>query len=217
MCADIAAIGRSLPLSRHRLIVTEQEDEAAHTLSCALFPLRITRIAEPRQFRLDMNGRRLRRFFVGFNQFATETEIETEAVEDTVGIALGYDSGHPSYFQINGERVSVSTSTAAVLSHSPPVRIRRPGHSGIFAITMPVSTLTERYEEITGRPVREPMKFRSAVDLTKNPGRLLRELTNSLATELERDGAGPESTLLGSMLEDALICVVLGLTHTLSR
>ncbi len=217
MCAETVTMGGSLRLSQHRIVTTTRVDEAADTISRFLLPLRIVKVTEPRYFRLDMNGRRLGRLNIGFIQFAANTELDPGRVEDTVCVSMGCDRRHPSYVELDNERIRVSTRTAAVISHSRHVRIWRPSHSGTFTLGMPASVLADRYEEITGNSTRVPIVFEPTADLRNGPGHPLRELTHALAMELEREGAASENTLLWSVLEDALISVVLGLPNDHSR
>jgi AraC-like DNA-binding protein len=201
----------SLPLSRHPIVSTARDDEAADIISRTLLPSRIAKISEPRSFRLDMNGRRLGRIFVGFNQFAVDTEIDPGRVEDVVIVGLGYGYGCPSCFELDDERVQASGHTATVISPTQRVRIRRPGHAGILGISVSKSVLAERYREITGADAHSPFVFHPSVDLTRGPGRLLRETLLACTTELERQEMDSARSLRWSILEDSLIGAVLNL------
>ena len=199
------------------MLATTSIDEATETLSQSLMPLRIGRVAEPQRFRLDMNGRRLGRFFFGYNELATDTVVEPAPARDVVAVVLGYDERRPSFIALDDERVRVSTHMAAVASPMHQLRNWRPGNSGWFVLSMPTSVLSDRLHEVTGASTGGPIVFAPHVDLTKGPGRLLRELNQVLSTELERDGNGSENRLLRPMLEDALISVILALPGSLSR
>lgn len=217
MFAKFAPAPDSLPLSRHQMLATTSIDEATETLSRSLMPLRIGRVAEPRRFRLDMNGRRLGRVFFGYNEFATDTVVEPAPVRDVVALVLGYDDRRPSFIALDDDRVRVSTHVAAMASPMRQLRNWRPGNSGLFVLSMPTSVLSDRLHEVTGASTGGPIVFAPHVDLTKGLGRLLRELIQALSTELERDGNRSENRLLQPLLEDALISVVLGLPGNLSR
>lgn len=211
MFAEKVAEGGSLPLSQHRIVSTARIDEAADTIGRCQVPVRIAKVADPGRFRLDMNGRHLGRIFIGFNKFATDTVIDPGRVEDAVVITQGCDHRRQTYFDIDDERVQASVNTAVVISPTRQVRIWRPSHSGVSVVGFSSSVLADRYEEITGASVQVPIVFAPSVDLTKGYGRLLREHTHALSTELDREGRGSESSLLWSILEDALISVVLAL------
>ncbi len=60
-------------------------------LARTLVPLRIKKVADPQGFRLDMNGCRLKRLSILFNQFGVDTLIDAGCVEDTVILGMGYD------------------------------------------------------------------------------------------------------------------------------
>jgi hypothetical protein len=193
------------------MIATTRDDEAADVLSRALVPLRIEKIADPQEFRLDMNGCRLKRLLVGFNQFGVDTLVDPGCVEDTVIVAMGYDHKRPSYFEFDEARVRASTSTAVVMSPTRRVRIHRPRHSGMLGIAVSSSVLLDRLQEITGVRVGGPMVFDPSVDLTQGSGRLLWESILAFKTELESRGPGSVNNLRLSILEDVLISAILNL------
>jgi AraC-like DNA-binding protein len=217
MCAKYVSLKESLPLSHHRLVASTCIDEATEILSQNIMPLRIGRVEEPQRFRLDMNGVRLGRLFLGYNQFATDTVVEPGLVQDVVALALGYDDRRPTFIELDDEQVRVSPRMAAAVSPMRQIRNFRPSNSGMFVLSMPASVLHEQLYKVTGESVRGPIVFDPCVDMTQGAGRLLRELTQVIATELERDGTGSENRLLWPMLEDALISVILALPGSLSR
>jgi AraC-like DNA-binding protein len=193
------------------MVSTARDDEAADFLSRALLPLRIAKVARPQDFRLDMNGRRLGRVFIGYNRFGADTLIDPGRVDDAVIIGMACDDRRPSYFELDEERVRASTSTAVVMSPTRRVHISRPGHAGLLGISLSKSVLEERYREITGACVRGPILLDPSVDLTQGPGRLLRETLLACTAELERRETGTGSSLRMSILEDALIGAILNL------
>jgi len=211
MFEKLASTDGSLPLSQHRLVSTAQVEEAREVLSRSLTPLRIQRVAENHNFRLDMNGRHLGRFFFGYNEFATNTVVHLEPMEGKVVLALGQDHDRPSYTEIDDERVSVSTCVGVAISSAHYVRNWRPSRSGLFVLSVPESVLAARLQEITGAAFRGSFAFAPSLDLTSGPGRLLRDLAQALTVELRRDGPDAGKNLFQSLLEDALISVVLGL------
>jgi hypothetical protein len=214
MRPEVVTVENSLPLSRYPIITTTRVDEAAETISRYQMPLRITKVSEPRRFQLDMNGHRLGRVFLGFNKFAVDTEVDPGIVEDAVIVVLAQGQGRASCIEIDDERVRVLPGTAAVVSPTRRTRIWRPSHSGVFVLRVTSSDLAARYEQITGKSARGPIAFAKSADLTAGPGRLLREHTHALITELQRSGPGPERKLFRTVLEDALISVILGLPGT---
>ncbi len=208
---NFAVVGRSLPFSGHEIIATTCDDEAADMLGRALVPLRIEKIASPQEFRLDMNGCRLKRLMIVFNRFGVDTLIDAGCVEETVVVGMGYDRRRPSYFEIDEVRVRVSTDKAMVMSPTRRVRINRPRHSGMLGITLSAAVLSDRLQEITGKRMNRPIAFDPSVDLTQGPGQLLCESALAIATEIERQKAGTANGLRLSILEDALLSAILNL------
>lgn len=203
--------GKPFPLWQDKMVSTERDDQAVDIISRSLLPLRIEQIVRPRCFRLDMSGRHLKQLFIGFNQFAADTLLDAGRVENSVCIGFGYPHKNPSYFEIDDERVRATATTAVALSPTRRVRIRRPPNSGGFALAIPTAVLNRRLREVTGKSVRRPIILVPAVDQATGPGRLLKDMTQSLVTELEREGFGANNKLLLSLLEDAIISVLLGL------
>lgn len=217
MCAEIASTVRSLPLSRHPIVSTVQADEAVDVISGSLLPVRIAKIADARCFRLDMNGCFLGRTFFGFNQFGVDTEVDVPRVEDGVAVVFGYNHQRPSYIEIDDERVVTSANNAAVVSPTHQARNIRPRQSGVFILRTSTTVLENRYREMTGASTSSPLVFNPSLDLAQGPGRLLHEISRELLSVLESCGPGSEKTLSSSVLEDALISVILGLPGNLSR
>jgi len=217
MCADYITRNESLPLSHHRLVASTRIDEATEILSQNIMPLRIGRVEEPQRFRLDMNGARLGRLFLGYNQFATDTVVEPGRVSDVVALALGDNDRRPSQIELGDDRVCVSPTK--IIAASPMRRIRnfRPSKSGMFVLSVRTSVLHEQLYKITGKTIRDPISLVASVDARAGGGRLVRNLISEVMTELERDGTGTENRLLRPMLEDALISVILSLPGNLGR
>lgn len=82
-----------LQLPRHRLVNTRRADEASDVLSHCLIPVKIVHVEAPRRFRLDMNGCRIGRFFVGVNRFKEATDLDRIGMNDSVCLALGCQEG----------------------------------------------------------------------------------------------------------------------------
>jgi hypothetical protein len=201
MCSPLVTGEKFLPLSRHKIVATARDDEAADAISRSLIPIKITKLADRNYFRFDMNACRLAKLLIGFNQFNVNTELEGSALEDTVIIAFGREQGRPSCAEFDSEPVEVSEKSAAVYSTNRRVRNIRPSGAGSYVVRMSSAVLKARCEEITEQNLTGPLKFAPAVDLTKGQGLLLREIFYLLLSELERSGPDMENTLRSSILE----------------
>ncbi len=168
-------------------------------------------MADPQEFRLDMNGCQLKRLSVVFNQFSVDTLVDAGCVEDAVIVGMGYDRRRPSFFEIDEVRVRASITTAMVMSPTRRVRINRPRHSGMLAATLSAAVLSDRLQEITGTRMSGPIVFEPSVDLTQGPGQLLFDNALAITTEIERQKAGTANGLRLSILEDALLSAILNL------
>lgn len=204
------------PLSRHPIVSTRDPELAAEELSRFQAPVRVARIADKTQFQLDMNGRRCGRIFLGYNEFGTDTVLDPGTLEDVVGIVIGRDRNRPSHFELDDERVTVSSSRAAIVSPGQRGRIWRPRNSGVFVIGLPPTVVAARYEQLTGRRPTQRIAFRPSADLKTGPGRQLVDLTRELATELDRAERDARPSLLAPVLEDAIVSLCLGLPNNLS-
>ena len=180
-------------------------------LGRALVPLRFEKVADPQEFRLDMNGCQLKRLSVVFNQFSVDTLVDAGCVEGAVIVGMGYDRRRPSFFEIDEVRVRASITTAMVMSPTRRVRIHRPRHSGMLGVTLSASALLDRLQEITGTRMSGPIVFDPSVDLTQGPGQLLCGNILALKSEIEHRKAGSKNDLRLSVLEDALISAILNL------
>ena len=204
---------KDLPFGRHPLVSTERDDEALQVISQSFTPARFAKIAEPQNFRLEMNGCRFGRLFFGFNRFGADTLVDLGRVEDALIIGFAQDDRRPSFFDLDGERVKSTTRTAVVISPGRRGRNWRPGPSGhLWASACRGAVLEERYQALVGRAsMAGPLTFQPSVDLTQGPGRLLRDMLLALEREASVQDDGEADRLHGAFLEDAVISLLLTL------
>ena len=138
------------PMSGRRVVSTADVDEAAAVVSKHQAPVRITRVSEPARFRLDMTGRQMGRLFVGYNEFATDTIIDGGRVENEVLLSFGNSETNTAWLDLDGEPVPASSANAAVVSPARYGCVHRPAGSPLYVLGMTSSSLTDRYEALTG-------------------------------------------------------------------
>jgi AraC-like DNA-binding protein len=200
------------PLSWDQPVSTTREDEAENVLSQCLIPVKIARLSAPRRFRLDMSGHQIGRLFLGVNRFEEDTELDAGDVENGVCIVLGYDGSHPSHFKLDDEWVSVSTTSAAVVSPNRRTRIRRIGRTSELVVRTSSSVLEERFAQITGKPSLGPVVFGRSVDLSMGAGLALRESILSLVENQNHEVMRTGRSLASSLLEDVIVSLILNLS-----
>lgn len=86
------------------------------------------------------------------------------------------------------ETVVADRSTGAVLSLREPVSTTRTAGSPQLIVRIERTALEEQLRLMTGSPVRSPLRFAAALDLTSAAGRSWRRLVDLLRVEAEQDG-----------------------------
>ena len=199
----------TLPLGGFRIVETGRAEEAEHILSSELSSLRIISAGDRSRFRLHMNGVHLGEVLLGFNRFNVHTMVDPGHLEDTFILSFGHDV--PSVLNVDGKSLVTSPASAAMLSPSCRLRIERPAGSGMFLVRTNSDALEKRFEILTGRRVREPLRFSRKVDLSTEPFAAVLRLVKFVISELE--AVGPSHPATRSALQDLLLGAVLALPN----
>jgi AraC-like DNA-binding protein len=193
---------------------TSDIEIAESVLSRELADLRITRVADRREFHLDMNGVHLGRTMIGYNRFVTDTVVDPGLVGDAVVVAIGV--GPASVFEIDGEPVDC-TKRLVVISPSKRVLIHRPAASELFVLRAHFDAIDEGYREAFGQGPGKPLVFDPSPDIETGVGAQVHRLVRSLIENIQQDGAVLENPLLRVGFDDLLLNAILSLPNNCSN
>lgn len=208
----LSETARQQPLGAFPLVSTANVDEAETLISALQAPVQVAKTSREEQFGFKMNGRALSRVFLGYNRFETDTLVQAIGpIEDALVIVMGEQRGGSSYMDFDGERVGFNNARAGIASPTRVGNIWRPARSGAFILSLSASTISKRFQELTGRAPTGPVLLNKGVDTTKGAGRIMKECFGALIAEVEREGQIEDRQLLVSLLEDTLINSVLAL------
>lgn len=199
-----------LPLAHFPIASTTDPDEAQAVLSGQLMNLRFLTVRDRHRFRLDMNGLRLGRTAIAFNQFGSETTVDPGRVEETLVVALGL--GPPTIVSLDEESID-TTKRWAVCACSRRLLIQRPPGSGVVFIRVGREAIDERLREILDRRPAKPIVFQRSVDVASGVGAQARRLLHFAIDESRRDDTILRNPLLRSSLDDMLLSLVLTLPN----
>jgi AraC-like DNA-binding protein len=201
------------PLASFPIASTRDTDEAQSILSRELTDLHFKRVRNHRSFRLEMNGINLGRTMIGYNQFGTDTLVDTGEIEGAMFLVIGV--GPPMISYIDKERV-VCTERGAIPSPGRRVVHQRPAKGGAFIIKTDFDAIEERFREVMDRRPGKPIIFDRSVDLEKGVGAQIRRLLGSLVDTIQQDSTILENPLLCTGFDDMLLNALLALPNNYS-
>jgi AraC-like DNA-binding protein len=201
------------PLASFPIASTRDTDEAQSILSRELTDLRFKRVRNHRSFHLEMNGIHLGRTMIGYNQFSTDTLVDTGEIEGAMVLVIGV--GPPTISYIDKERV-VCTERGAILSPDRRVIHQRPANGGVFVIRTGFDAIEERFREVMDRRPGKSIVFDRSVDLEKGVGAQTRRLLGSLVDTIQQDSTILENPLLRASFDDMLLNALLALPNNYS-
>jgi AraC-like DNA-binding protein len=203
------------PLASFAIAQPADVEEAASLISMLLNGrTRINRVADPRRFRLQLNGVRLGRLALCANYFSTDTLEGPGMLED--GVIFTYGHSGRSVAHLDDTAIAGTWKTGALISPGQKIMGERPRHSiGIYLHT-PQAALIERYRELTGHEPKEPFAFERVVDLTRGSGAAVLSAVKFALQELARDPSSMDRRLFRMGIEDMLLTALLGLPNRYS-
>ena len=203
------------PLASFTIAQPADVEEAASLISMLLNGrTRISRVADPRRFRLQLNGVRLGRLALCANYFSTDTLEGPGMLED--GVIFTYGHSGRSVAHLDDTAIVGTRRTAALISPGQKIRGERPQHSIGIYLHAPQAALIERYRELTGHEPKEPFAFERVVDLTRGSGAAVLSAVKFTLQELERDPSSMNRRIFRVGIEDMLLAALLGLPNRYS-
>ncbi len=118
--------------------------------------------------------------------YGAPVRISTRGTDDCFLVEIPL--GGSSTVTHGRETVVADRSTGAVLSLGEPVTTTRAAGSPQLIVRIERTALEEQVRLLTGSPVRSPLRFAPALDLTSAEGRSWRRLVDLLRVEAEEDG-----------------------------
>ena len=76
-------------LASYPITSTGDATKAQFVLSREFLDVRVKEVQPPRDFHMEMSGLHLGKTFIGFNRFATKTQVDPGEVEDSLFLVLG--------------------------------------------------------------------------------------------------------------------------------
>jgi AraC-like DNA-binding protein len=200
------------PMSFSPLISTGDVEKAQSFLSKEMVSLRFRKVRNRNRFSLTMNGIRLGRTLVAFNQFGEETEVDAGTVEDAVIFTLCV--GPPAVPYLDGE--PISPDRGAISSPRKHLVVHRATDSAILILRTTKDVIEERFQEETGRRPNKPIVFDPSIDITQGVGGEVKRLLHFVIEQGSRDGSALQYPLLRSGLDDMLLNALLSLPNNYS-
>jgi len=201
------------PLASFPIARTDDPDEAQCVLSRILSDLQFKSVSDRSRFELAMNGICLGQTTVGFNRFSTQCEVDAGFINSAVIVSVSV--GEPTVLRLDEE--VIGADRLAIVSPSRRATVHRAAGSGVLFLRAEMGTIAERFRELTGDELTEPIIFDRSVDLRCGVGRQIRRLWAYLVDDAERTDTLLNNLLLRSGLDDLLLNAILALPSNYSN
>jgi AraC-like DNA-binding protein len=199
------------PLSPFPLLATDCVEEAESILSQSLTRCHIKKVADRRQFSVQMNGLEFGRASLVYNRYGTESQVETELPGEPVFFIVG--SGEPSTFRFGGRTAGTHAETPVMVADAHRMEIDRPEDSGMVVLRVWSSDLEHHLEALTDRHHRGRLEFDPEARLDEGAGASLARLIQFLVEEMEQDAPVAKNPVFRRCYEDLLLNALLALPH----
>lgn len=199
------------PLENFPLIATDCVEKAQFALSRQLTALKVIRVSDQNNFRLQMNGVRIGCTSLLFNRFGSYTRIRSEQPGDAVIFVFGTDIN--SRFTLDGKPVVVSPHKAAIVAPSQQVDVERPENSEILVLRASMSDLLHHFQIQIDRHHRGSIFFEHSVMMKEGPAGRAKAMVINLINELKANDLILKNPDLVKGYEDMLLNVLLDLPH----
>jgi AraC-like DNA-binding protein len=203
--------------SMHRTSVASRDvDEALDVAARLYYPLSIKLHDGVDRFGIELEALQCGPMTMGLLSFASEVECITDildAYEVNVPITGKMLSSSGS------ERIVATRSVAAVCraDRNSMIRVRRGEPCQMLVIKIERSALENHLEQLIGSPVRNPIAFDLALDLTSGPGRQWRAVAGLLATQaFDGDSIFQHPLLAAAMTQSFMLGLLLAGQHNYS-
>jgi AraC-like DNA-binding protein len=159
------------PFSRFTVARTSEFDEAQNAMQATFLPLRM-RLVEPDgtggRLPLGLNAIRVGEVTISYVRLGRDVQVDTvEAENYHVNLPV---SGGTLSRSGRLERVETTPGRAAVFMPGLPAEITWRAGCGQFCLMFPRRVLQQELETMLGRPLREPLTFSPAMDVTSGAG-----------------------------------------------
>jgi AraC-like DNA-binding protein len=198
------------PLPLYRLISTDDADAAQAVVSRELTNSRIKRISNTPQFRFEMSAVHFGESLVAWNSYATNTDISSGRVEDTVAFVLGH---RIPVFRMDEESIACTKATGVVVEPST-MSIERPAKSDIFVLKTTYQAIERRFWEVTKREPKGRIRFARNVDISRGPGAQASRTLMHVLSQLDTSDVLVKNDLLRVAVDDLLLGTLLSLPHS---
>jgi AraC-like DNA-binding protein len=185
-------------------------EEAEFAITRSLTDVSVIRVADRDRFELQMNAVNIGRTSLIFNRFGTGCKVKA-GLDDMMAFVIGGDE--PSTFDLDGGSFVVSPQKAALITPAGQMQIQRAESSEILVLRTSFSELLRHFEDLTARHHRGSLIFDHNIDLTKDPGAMLKRMLNYLVYELEHNDRVVKNLGLLKSYDHMLLTALLSLPH----
>ena len=201
-------------LASYPITSTGDATKAQFVLSREFLDVRVKEVQPPRDFHMEMSGLHLGKTFIGFNRFATKTQVDPGEVEDSLFLVLGM--GMPATIHVDGDPL-VSAEKGAVLSPRRRVILDLEAGSETLTVKAKFDAIEMRFQEMMDRRPGKPIVFDPSFELDNGLGVQTRLLLTSLVTTIEQDSRVLENPVFRAGFDEMLLNILMALPSNYSN
>ena len=192
----------NLPLQNFSAGTTRDPDHAQLLLSRELTEVQLTRVASPKQFRLNMQSVHFGDTGIIANEFGSDTDVDVGALEKEVLLIFGHSS--PSVSYVNDQPVLL-TKHAAVASPLDRIFHQRRAGAGVFVLKADTEAVHRRIRELADTDTSPTLDFEKSVNLSTGSGLHVRLMVESITLLLSKEPSVINNPLLAANFNDTLL------------
>ncbi len=200
-------------LQSYPITSTGDATKAQFVLSSEYLDVRVKTVRDAGDFHMEMSGVHLGKTLIGYNRFATKTQVNSGDVEDSVFLVLGM--GMPATIHVDGDPL-VSAEKGAVLSPRRRVILDLEAGSETLTVKAKFDAIEMRFQEMMDRRPGKPIVFDPSFELDNGLGVQTRLLLTSLVTTIEQDSRVLDNPVFRAGFDEMLLNILMALPNNYS-
>ncbi len=200
-----------LPLARYEIFHSCDRDHVYEVMSRVFKPHSLEVVGDGARLDARMHSARLRDMSVSLISYGGDVRIDSGPLETFFAVLIPFTGR--AEVRCGAERLSVTAGTACVLSPTDPVTLRWPADCTQLVVRLERAPVEACLSDLLGVPLREPLRFTPAMDVSSGYGRSWCRALDLLVSELDHPGSLIEQSMVAGMFESTLISALM-VAHT---
>ena len=208
-------MGKVAQFKKFPLFESHKIDEAEEAIRKSLSDVTIMHVEHPSRFQVKMTGIGIGRTSMVYNFFGASTRLKAGQPEDYIYLILSGE--RPTSFLVGKEKITITSTTAALITPERLKTIDRSENSEVLAIRFSRHALMQHIEKLTDRHHSGTISFQHCVDLSSDMGATVNRTVNYVIHELNNTDLVLSHPGFLNSLDHLLVSALLTLPHNKSE